>query len=64
MKKITVLLLILVLASQMSAAAFAGDLPDGTRFSEMEYMRPDLNSLTAAAENVITRLKTEKPRRA
>ena len=57
MKKITVLLLILVLASQMSAAAFADDLPDGTRFSEMEYMRPDLNILTTAAENVITAIE-------
>lgn len=52
MKKAAAFLLVLFIALQMCAAAFAEELPDGTKFSEMEYVRPDLEKLSKAADDV------------
>ena len=52
MKKITAIILVLLMAVQFADAAFGEELPGGTKFSEMEYIRPEPENVLTAAEAV------------
>ncbi len=57
MKKLTALFLILFITAQLCTAVYGEELPVGTKFSDMEYSRPNieklLNSAAAVMETVI-----------